>query len=639
MRYPLFILLSLCIVLPSSAQTLDSLNLVDHRGKQWTLDEFSDDSILVVAFLGTECPLAKLYAVRLGEIAKDYQANGVRVVAVMSNRQDSLEEIGAFVARQKIDFPVLKDAGNAFADSVSAKRTPEIFVYDAKRKLRYQGRVDDQYGIGYVRDEPRRKDLRITLNELTFGQDVSVPSTQAVGCLIGRTKTTDPQSTVTYGAEVAKILNNRCVSCHREGEIAPFALTDYEEVAGWSDMIAEVVRDGRMPPWHATDDHATFANDRGMSQEEKETLYAWADAGAPSGDLTDLPLPPEKVANWRLPRQPDRIIPVSPTPFDVPAAGAVRYQYFKFDPGFTEDVWLEAAELKPGNREVVHHILAFAVPKGNYDRLDGARGFLVGYVPGQSPDIWPSGHAKLIPAGSELVFQVHYTPVGTEQQDQSQLGLCFADAESITHEVVTTSALQTRLKIPPGESDYTTTANSPPFPDKATLLSMSPHMHVRGKSFQYELVTGGKQTTILEIPAYDFNWQTSYVLQQPMAVPAGSRFLCTAVFDNSEDNLNNPDPTDTVRWGDQTWDEMMIGYFNYAVPRSSASAGKSGMTVRQRALRMAEIAARLKTFDKLDTDNDGKLQKSDTPKKIHPIFDELDKDSDGTLTRDEVQQP
>ena len=636
MRVLLLSLVVLILASPANAGNLANLDLVDHRGKQWTLSDFSEDSILVVAFLGTECPLAKLYAVRLREIDRDYRANGVQVIGVMSNRQDSLEEIGAFVARQEIEFPVLKDAGNQLADSVDAKRTPEIFVFDAQRDLRYRGRVDDQYGIGYVRDQPRRKDLRIALNELTSGQAVSVPETKAVGCIIGRTKPTDGDSKITYGSHVAKILNDRCVSCHRDGEIAPFSLTDFDEVVGWSDMIAEVVREGRMPPWHATDEHAEFANDRSMPEQEKQALYTWADAGAPAGPLVDLPKPPTKTEGWRLSKKPDRVIPVSPTPFDVPASGAVKYQYFKFDPGFEKDVWLEAAELKPGNREVVHHILAFAAPKGNYDGINGARGFLVGYVPGQDADVWPKGHAKLIPAGSELIFQVHYTPIGTPQKDQSQLGLCFIDSDKVTHEVVTTSAVQSRLKIPPGDDSYTTDAKSPPFPENARLLSMSPHMHVRGKSFQYELISGGAKKTILEIPNYDFNWQTSYRLDEPMNVAAGSRFLCTAVFDNSEDNLNNPDPTATVRWGDQTWDEMMIGYFNYAVPRSQKPGEGKGLSLRQRARRLAETAARLKTFDELDIDKDGKLQRKDVPRKLQRIFKELDQDGDGVLTREET---
>ncbi len=597
----------------------DALELIDYRGRSWTADDFKNDSLVVVAFLGTECPLAKLYSVRLQEIADDYRNRGVRVVGVMSNRQDSLEEIAAFAARQKLEFPILKDAGNQFADEVGAERTPEMFVFDAARTVRYHGRVDDQYGIGYVRDEPRRQDLKIALNELLSGRDVSLAETAAVGCIIGRSKKTDSQSQVSYGGQVAKILNSRCVECHREGEIAPFSLTEYDEVAGWSEMIAEVVREGRMPPWHATGDHAKFGNDRTMSNEEKQILYAWADAGAPAGDLSDLPELPEKVAGWQLPREPDLVVPVSPEPFDVPATGAVRYQYFKFDPKLDEDIWIEAAELKPGNREVVHHILAFAVPKGQRRGLDGARGFLVGYVPGARLQIPPKGCAKRIQAGSELIFQVHYTPIGTPQKDQSELGICFADPKSITHEIRTTSAVQHRLEIPPGEPNYETKADSPPFPAGAKLLSLSPHMHVRGKAFRYDLLSpGGGFETILDIPAYDFNWQTTYELAEPLEIAAGSRFRCTAAYDNSEDNLNNPDPSATVRWGDQTWDEMMIGYYHYVVPLGSQDSD------------------RLRKFDQLDKDGDGKLARSDTPKNLLGVFDQLDKNKDRVLTRAEV---
>ncbi len=265
--------------------SLEKLDLVDYRGRRWNLDDFKSDSILVVAFLGTECPLAKHYSIRLSEIAKEFQPRSVRVIAVISNRQDSLEEINAFATRQELEYPVLKDAGNRFADQIGAERTPEIFVFDASRKLRYRGRVDDQYGIGYVRDQPRRKDLQIALNELLSGRSVTLPRTSAVGCIIGRSKQIDSNSQVTYGSQIANILNRRCVECHREGEIAPFSLTDYDEVAGWSDMIAEVVREGRMPPWHATDDHAKFANDRSLTDEEKQQLFAWAEAGAPAGEL------------------------------------------------------------------------------------------------------------------------------------------------------------------------------------------------------------------------------------------------------------------------------------------------------------------------------------------------------------------
>lgn len=637
--------------------TLEQIDLVDFRGRVWKLDDFEDDSILVVAFLGTECPLAKLYSVRLREIAEKYSERSVRVIAVMSNRQDSLEEIGAFAMRQEIEFPILKDAGNRFADRVGAERTPEMFVFDGTRKLRYRGRVDDQYGIGYVRDEPRRKDLCIALDELLSGGDVSLKRTAAPGCIIGRSKKVTSDSHVTYGGKVAEILNNRCVECHRDGEIAPFSLTDYDEVAGWSDMIKEVVREGRMPPWHATGEHAKFANDRTLSDKEKNVLYAWADAGAPAGDLNDLPKPPKKVEGWQLPREPDHVFPVSasespdagrliqihgndPEPFEVPATGTVRYKYFSVDPGFEEDVWIEAAELKPGNREVVHHILAFAVPKGQ--RIgNGARGFLFGYVPGARVEPTPEGHAKKIPAGSQLIFQVHYTPIGTPQKDNSLLGLVLADPDKVTHEIVTTSAVQPRLNIPPGKPDFKTFASSPAFPADATLLSMSPHMHVRGKSYRYELETPDGKETILDIPAYDFNWQTTYALAEPLRVPAGSKFLCTAIFDNSEGNPGNPAPKEWVHWGDQTWDEMMIGYYHYSVPlteKLGTGNGKEGreLSRRERAAALIRNANRLKVFDRIDRDGDGKLAREDTPKTLLSVFKQLDANKDDTLTRDEV---
>lgn len=619
-----------------SVQTvLPAFELPDSRGRVWTNQDFGDQSILVVAFLGTECPLAKLYSLRLRELADQYADKQVGMIAVMSNRQDSLAEIGAFAQRQELAFPVLKDKANRLADDLSAQRTPEIFVFDAKRTLRYRGRVDDQYGIGYIRDEPTRDDLAAAIEELVAGRDVSVPQTDAVGCIIGRGKETNPDSEVTYSSGVAEILTRRCVECHREGEIGPFSLTDYDEAAGWADMIAEVVRDGRMPPWHATDEHASFANDRSMTKAEKETLYAWADAGAPAGSMVDLPEIPETTAGWQLPREPDHVFPVSPTPVDVPATGTIRYKYFACDPGFEEDVWIQAAELKPGNREVVHHILAFAVPKGQRRGLNGARGFLVGYVPGSRVELPPPGHAKRVPAGSELIFQVHYTPTGYAQVDQSELGIVLADPQTVTHEIVTTSAIQTKLRIPPGESDYQTSAISPGFPANAKLLSFSPHMHVRGKSYRYDLeLRDGTKQTLVDIPAYDFNWQTTYVLSEPMDVQQGSRLLCTASFDNSEDNLSNPDPTQTVTWGDQTWDEMMIGYYHYSVPIDRPKA-KSAKEIAEALIRQT---VRLTKFDELDKDGDGKLAREDTPRLLHRLFDQLDRDGDQTLTRDEAAQ-
>jgi len=655
---------------PPAGLVLPPIQLSDHRGKIWNTDELygpsavnSSDSILVVAFLGTECPLAKLYAGRLGELAKIYADRGVNVVGVISNRQDSLQKIAAFVERQAITYPVLKDPGNRFADRVGAERTPEVFVFDSQRRLQYWGRIDDQYGIGYAKDKPSSQDLKRAIDDLLAGREVSLGSSRSVGCLIGRTKATKSDAEITYVNTVAAILQKRCLECHRQGEIGPFGMEDPEEVAGWADMMAEVVRQGRMPPWHASPQYGDFSNDRSMPDEEKAALYQWAQSGAPLGDLAAdahrLPEPPTFTTGWQLPRQPDLVVNVSPEPFTVPATGTVRYQYFKVDPQIDDDVWLESAEILPGNRAVVHHILAFVRPRGSHGGLDAARGFLIGYVPGARNEGWPVGMAKRIPGGSELIFQVHYTPIGTAQQDHSKLGLCFAKPESITHEVITTSALQTKFEIPPQVDHHVIHGVSPALRTDALLLGMSPHMHVRGKAFRYEVqAADGTRTTIVDIPAYDFNWQTTYVLRNPLVLRPGDRMFCTAVYDNSEKNLNNPDPTATVKWGDQTWDEMMIGYFHYAVPLANdeaegqRSSGGSGIirrigqmlgggqsdeaTRRAQRQQMVNEAARLTKFDALDTDKDGRLSRSDVPEQLYPIFDTLDVNRDGIVTREEV---
>ena len=621
---------------PDFSQPLTAIDVADYRGREWTLTDFDDAPVVVLAFMGTECPLAKLYADRLVEMQKAYADRNVAFVMVMSNRQDSIAEIAAFARRHSVEFPVLKDAGNKLADQLGAERTPEVFVFDAARTLQYHGRIDDQYGVGYIRDSVAEQELRTAIDELLAGKPVTIAKTTAVGCKIGRQKEVRDDAEATFRGGVAHLLMNRCVSCHREGEIAPFALVDYEEAAGWADMIAEVVREERMPPWHASPDFGTFANDRSLTDDEKQMLFDWADAGAPEGE-GGLPELPAKVSGWQLPREPDLVVNVSPEPFDVPAEGEVRYQYYVVDPEITEDRWIEAAELLPGNRAVVHHILCFVRPKGERGNIQAARSFLVGYVPGTRVDVLPPGMAKKIPAGSELVFQIHYTPIGTDQTDQSKLGIIFKDPETVTHEIVTTSAVQPALRIPPHEANYEVSAMLPEQLPDAVLLGMSPHMHLRGKAFRYELVKpDGTRETLLDVPAYDFNWQTNYVLTEPLAISAGSRIACTAAFDNSEANLANPDPSQTVRWGDQTYEEMMIGYFHYAVPKGSptvmpekAGGGGNGQPSR--------VEAAMRIFRFLDGDGDGKVPLDAVPGRMQEIAKRIDRNGDGILTEEEMK--
>jgi peroxiredoxin/mono/diheme cytochrome c family protein len=609
---------------------IENFTLADYRGKPHSLDDFRDSKLVVVAFTGTECPVAKLYMPRLVELAKAYEPQGVAFVAINANRQDSNTKVAAQARIHEIPFPMLKDAGNRVADQMGAIRTPEVFVLDEQRVVRYWGRIDDQYGVGYIRDEASRHDLKIALDELLAGEPVSRPVTEAPGCYIGRIREPKADAKVTYSNQIARILQQRCVECHRSGQIAPFTLTDYEDVVGWADTIAEVVRDRRMPPWHADPQFGNFANGRDLSEEERSLIYRWVSAGAPEGDPSELPEPIEYLEGWQLPQPPELVMSMRDKPFQVPAEGAVKYQYFSVDPGFTEDKWVRAAEVIPGNRAVVHHILILVRPPKSallaFGDLDEQ--FLVGYVPGHRAKVLPEGYAKLIPAGSQLVFQVHYTPIGTPQEDLSQVGFLFADPETLTHQVATINAAQPRFRIPPHAGNHRVEAYSRKYARDMQVLNLMPHMHLRGKSFRYEIVRpGGERETLLDVPNYDFNWQTSYQLAEPVAFPAGSRMYCVAHYDNSENNLANPDPAREVRWGDQTWEEMMIGYFDVAVAYDPATAGDEQAAIRARA---AEILAQ---FDKND---DGRIGRDEVPERLHRLFDLLDADRDGFVTVEEL---
>lgn len=613
------------------SRAIENFILVDHRGKQHALSDFAKHELVVVAFLGVDCPLAKLYANRLNDIASEYANRGVAMFAIDSNRQDSLSELAAFARRHELTYALLKDNRNQVADIFGAERTPQVFLLDADRRVRYQGRVDDQYVVGVARNHASREDLKIALDELLAGREVSQPETKSLGCLIGRVRPDSGSQQVTYARDVAPLLESRCVECHRAGEIAPFELTTYDDAAGWGEMMVEVIRDRRMPPWHANPAHGQFSNDRSMPEAEKQVIYDWVEAGCPQGDATELPEPRKYTTGWQLPREPDLVFEM-PDPFTVPAdAGneGVPYQYFRVATNFLYDTWIEASEVKPGNTKVVHHTIVYAQPPGAKRRRDWI--FLSAYVPGLRYDPLPERSAKLVPAGSELVFEMHYTPTGKRQTDVTKIGLLLANPDQIDREVITVEVGNVRFRIPPHEPDHVVTATSEPLAREVTLLSLSPHMHLRGKSFRYELVTPeGVRRTLLDVPAYDFNWQTRYELSEPLQLPAGAVIHCRAVFDNSADNLANPNPDVAVRWGDQSWDEMMLGYFDVMLPRNP------GRPAAQKPVSTGLDLVGM--FDKADANGDGGLGKREAAdyKLLTQHFQRIDTNNDQLLQLGEI---
>jgi hypothetical protein len=359
------------------------------------------------------------------------------------------------------------------------------------------------------------------------------------------------------------------------------SLLTYQQSRPWTKAIREAVLLKRMPPWHADPHVGKFANDRSLTKAEIETLVAWADTGAKEGDPVAAPPPATFVEGWNI-GKPDLEFEM-PSEFEVPAAGTIEYQYVIVPASFTQDQWVERAEVRPGNRAVVHHVIAFVrppgskwlknatpgipfvPPPGSTDRDDGAGGreFLIGYAPGTIPEILPPGRAKLIRAGSDIVFQLHYTANGKAARDRTKAGIVLAK-QPVKERVLTVAALNKDFVIPPGAANHRVDA-SLEFASEVKLIGLFPHMHLRGKAFEMRAVyPTGETHNLLRVPKYDFNWQLSYYPEKELLLPKGTKIECTAHFDNSVNNPANPDAAKAVKWGDQSWEEMMIGFMDVA---------------------------------------------------------------------------
>jgi hypothetical protein len=394
-------------------------------------------------------------------------------------------------------------------------------------------------------------------------------------------------SQVTFYKDVLPVLQKNCQSCHRPGEAAPMSFLTYESTRPWAKAMKASVVTKKMPPWFADPHFGKFSNDRTMSQAEINTIVAWADSGAKAGNTKDAPPPVQFTSGWAIPN-PDVVLEM-PMEFEIPASGTIDYQYIVIPTNFKEDRYVQFAEARPGDRERVHHIIAFIREPGNPwlkeakpgvpfvpaaaardDRTrarEGGGGFgdmVCGYAPGLPPQMVKPGQAKLVKAGSDIVLQMHYTANGKPGRDRSRIGLVFAK-DKPAERLITLAASNESFAIPPGDPNYRVDSKITLHRD-TKLSALLPHMHLRGKAFEYRAVyPSGETEVLLKVPKYDFGWQLWYMLDQPKLLPAGTTIECTAYFDNSPNNPANPDPSKTVRFGEQSWDEMMIGFFDVAV--------------------------------------------------------------------------
>ena len=425
-------------------------------------------------------------------------------------------------------------------------------------------------------------------------------------------------------------------------------MNDYDEIVGWADMILETIDDGRMPPWHASPEVGQFANSRGLTDKEKQLVRTWVTEGAQLGNPEDLPEPKQYTTGWRLPRTPDLVIPMRREPFEVPAEGTVEYQYFVVDPKFEEDKWVSAAQIIPGNRAVVHHSIVFIRPPDG--QLGQGLNFLEAYVPGQVPGEHVATRARKIPAGSKLVFQQHYTPNGKTETDLTKLGLIFVDEEEVTEELMTLVAINQDFEIHPHQAGLTVTAKIPWLPPGGKLLSVSPHMHYRGKSFVASAISGDSKRPLLSVPNYDFNWQHNYEFAEALNLDGLREIEISISFDNSTNNPFNPDPDQYVVWGDQTWEEMAVGFFNISRPRveeaptpaptlpqpEQPAIEKPKLVFSQATQARAKAHAR-KLIEKNDSNDDGKLDFEELPHLVRGQFRKYDTDKNGFVSVEEIE--
>ncbi|MFM8274293.1 MAG: redoxin family protein [Gemmata sp.] len=575
----------------------------DLDGKAGTLSDFKTSKLLVVVLTNTTCPLCRKYTPTLQRLEKEYAAKGVSFLFVNPTRSDK-PDAKTFTGRYA------HDTEGTLTAALGAGSTAEVFVLDAARTVQYRGAVDDQYGLGYAIEKPRANYLATALDDLLAGKQPVTQATTAPGCELTPDKAKAPAVALTYHARIERIIQTNCVECHRAGGVAPFVLDTYESVVENRAMIRKTVDKGAMPPWFAAPpkkgEHSPFANDRTVPESDKNDLFTWLAGDMKKGDRADAPLPRAYESGWLI-GKPDAVFQL-PKPVAVKAEGTMPYQTVSVETDYDSDRWVQALEVQPSAREVVHHVLVFALPKGQRVGAE-AQGFFAAYVPGNSSLTYPEGYAKKLPKGSNLVFRLHYTPNGKATADRTKLGLIFTD-KAPRYEVRVSGIANPAFSIPPGADNHRVDASIPLVPFEARVLALFPHAHLRGKAARYELKTpDGRTTTLLEVPNYDFNWQLQYRFADPVPVPRGSALYYTAWYDNSDKNPANPDPKKTVRWGPQTTDEMHLGYVEFVID-ARAPAGSTGLPKGEVKIPKGgiEIPEPLKErFKRFDTNGDGKL--------------------------------
>ncbi len=577
--------LALLLMLFGSAQSVfaapervANFTLLDHQGMAQQLRKYGDSKAVVLISIAADCQATLDQLPKFQLLRTTWEDQGIAFMALGSSAGDSLNDLRRLDELYNLDMPVLNDDSQLVAENLGISHSGELLVIEPGRfRVLYRGGLDQ----APVRARPAqnieaREGSTLLADTLSaIAEDRGSHPNESVlqdveGCELSfPARERHAMEVPDYATEVAPLLQEKCVGCHIDGGIAPFAMDSHMMVQGWSPMMKEVLMTKRMPPAQVDPSVHHFTNARYMDAEELQTLVHWIDAGSPRGvsEVDPLTLIEPPQSEWEL-GEPDYVVDVPA--FTVPATGVLDYENVTINLPFEEDVWVKSVQHIPGDRRVLHHLLSFIVPADYDERIvegenDAYREFLEGYAPGKDGSAtYPDRAGVFIPRGSAVQMSLHYTTFGKETVDNTRLGLYFADEEP-SHQYSTYSLSHggRNLDIPPGVSEHKMSA-SHVFEDEIMLHGLRPHMHYRGKYMRMSVIyPDGTREDILNVPDYNFAWQPTYRLSEPMLLPAGSRVMIEGAFDNSQYNLGNPDPAATVKGGAQSWDEMFIGYFSY----------------------------------------------------------------------------
>jgi thiol-disulfide isomerase/thioredoxin/mono/diheme cytochrome c family protein len=546
------------VVRPKIGDTIAKLRFKDIRYLPRSIDDFKEKRAFVFVFTNTTCPLVQKYWPKLKRLEAQYRDQGVQFVSINVGARDEIQEIAQQAIDFGVEFPLVKDVDGSCVKALGALRTPEVVVLDSELRLVYRGRIDDQIRLGGSRPDVQHDDLADAIEAVLAGRAPPAAETPVDGCLITLAAPPKASSAVTFHEHIAPLLQKHCQECHHTGGDAPFSLVTLDEVAGHAEMIREVVVDRRMPPWYGHRRHS-FANERGLSRDERALIAEWVQAKMPAGDPSKAPAPRTFAdSKWEI-GEPDLTIAALET-HELPAEGFVDYRYAILPYVFLQETWISAAEILPSNPSVVHHCnMAFVTLGKSFS--DG--NFITGRVPGGTAMTLDDGVAVRIPAGSVIALQIHYTTTGKPEKNRMSVGFRYPRGvvhKELHHLQVTTS----RFEIPPGATAHPVSA-SRTLPCDALGVGMFAHMHLRGKDMTFIAnPPNGKDENLLSIPNYHYGWQQNYRWQPgTKRFSKGTKIEVIAHFDNSSFNPFNPDPQATVKHGPQTVEEMMFGFFFY----------------------------------------------------------------------------